>query len=92
MAVVAVVEERHAAAQGFRQQFVAVSAVVVNEGDAGFPGDVGEFSHGNFIRRRERAHTGGQKQQRQNGMERGCVPPKRDQPQQLRKTSLLKSV
>ena len=41
-AIVIVVEEGHASAHGFGQELVAISAVVVDEDDPGFSGDVGE--------------------------------------------------
>ena len=41
-AVVVEVEKSHPPAHGLRQEFVAISAVVVEEADAGFPGDVSE--------------------------------------------------
>src|SRR5207253_7326516 len=47
-AVVVEVEEGHAAAHGFGQQFVSVSAVVVDESDARLSGDVGEPGDGDF--------------------------------------------
>ena len=41
-AVVVVVDEGDAGAEGFREKFFAEGAVVVDEVDAGFLGDVGE--------------------------------------------------
>ena len=48
-AIVVEVEERHAATHRFGQQLLAVSAVVVDEGDAGLFGDVCEPGDGNFL-------------------------------------------
>ena len=50
MAVVVVIQKGHAAAHGFRQQFVAVSTVVVDEINSRFLRDVSEFCDGNFLR------------------------------------------
>ncbi len=41
-AIVVVIEGGYAAAHGFREEFVAVGAVGVGEGDAGGIGDLGE--------------------------------------------------
>ena len=58
-ALVVVIEKRHAAAHGFGQQFFAVSAVMMGESDAGFPGDVGEFGGRHFGARARRRDRGG---------------------------------
>jgi hypothetical protein len=63
-AVIVVVEESHAAAHRFRQQFLAVGAVFVLERDAGLPRDVDERD----IRRRDRR---GSTANRKRGSRRG---------------------
>jgi hypothetical protein len=57
------VKEGHAATHRFGQEFVAVRAVVVDEGDAGGGGDVGELHFGNL----------GQDTLRKRGRREGCV-------------------
>ena len=47
-AVVVEVKESNPATHGFREQFVAVSAIIVDKGYPGFFGNVGELRHGNI--------------------------------------------
>jgi len=84
MAVVVVIEKSHAAAHGFRAAVCRRKRHCCERSDAGFPGDVGKFRHGGIHPPRARASPQPETATpKWNG--RGCVPPKRDQPQQLRK-------
>ena len=65
VAVVVVIEEGDAAAHGFGQQLFAIGAVVVNEGDASFLGDVREFRQRGFHRGTEQTCETEQGQQRE---------------------------
>ena len=49
-AVVVVIEEGHAATHGLGQEFVSISAVVVNECYPGCRGDIRKFGDGNVLR------------------------------------------
>ncbi|MFM1942443.1 MAG: hypothetical protein RI897_1425 [Verrucomicrobiota bacterium] len=48
-AIVVVIEGGNAAAHGFGQEFIAVGAVGVGEGDAGWGGDLGEGGSGDSV-------------------------------------------
>ena len=56
MAVVVEIQKRHAATHRLGQQLFAISAVVVNESDAGLLRNVGEFRHRDFGLRTSRRH------------------------------------
>src|SRR6267154_2543155 len=57
-AVIVVIDESDAGSHGFRQEFLAERAIVVNEADSGKLRDVAELNRGGFWRRSDSCFSG----------------------------------